>query len=280
MIKSILVCTDGSQFGDTACEYGINLAQQLKTSLTGLHVLDSRMLEGPLMADISGWLGAQPFGAQLQQFRELMEQKGAAVIAAFDKLCEEKGIPFEGTVEMGHPAQVILAAAARTELIIMGQNGEHAEWSGDMIGSTVERIVRHSLKPCMVTPLKYHPITKILAAFDGSPHASGALHEAIEMALALSVPLVILTVAENFDVAEAREIAENGMKLARAHECAAAHLVVEGQPEQLILTKAEELGCNLIVVGAYGHNRIRELVLGSTTTRLITETHLLLMLVR
>ena len=280
MIKSILVCTDGSEFGDTACEYGINLALQLKAGLAGLHVLDSRMLEGPLLADISGWLGAQPFGAQLQQFRELMEQKGAAVIAAFDKLSEEKGVLFEGHVKMGHPAQVILAEEASAELVIMGQNGEHAEWSGDMIGSTVERVVRHSLKPCLVTPLKYQPVTKILTAFDGSPHASRALHEAIELALALSVPLVILVVAENFDLTNAREIAENGMKLARAHECAAAHLVVEGQPEQLILTKAEELGCNLIVVGAYGHNRIRELVLGSTTTSLITETHLPLMLVR
>jgi len=280
MIKSILVCTDGSQFGDTACDYGINLARQLKASLAGLHVLDSRMLEGPLLADISGWLGAQPFGAQVEQFRELMEQKGAAVIAAFEKRCEETGVAFEGAIKMGHPAQVILAEEARAELIVMGLNGEHAEWSGDMIGSTVERVVRHSLKPCLVTPLKHSPITKIMAAFDGSAHASRALHEAIEMALALAVPLVILVVAEDFNTAAAREIAEDGMKLARAHECAAAHLVVEGAPEQIILTKAEELGCNLIVVGAYGHNRIRELVLGSTTTRLITETHLPLMLVR
>ena len=86
MIKSILVCTDGSPHGDTACEYAIP-DRGSRRACSGLHVLDSRMLEGPLMADISGWIGAQPYGAQLQQFRELMEQKGEAVIRRFDNRC-------------------------------------------------------------------------------------------------------------------------------------------------------------------------------------------------
>ena len=80
MIKSILVCTDGSENGNTACEYAADLAVKLKAKIAALHVLDSRMLEGPLLADISGWLGAQPFAAQLDQFRTLMESKGEAVI--------------------------------------------------------------------------------------------------------------------------------------------------------------------------------------------------------
>jgi nucleotide-binding universal stress UspA family protein len=280
MIKSILVCTDGSENGNTACEYAMQLAGQLDAKLTALHVLDSRMLEGPLMADISGWLGAQPFAAQLDQFRTLMESKGQAIIDAFNSLAEAKGVDAEGIVKTGHPAQVILEEEARAELVVLGQNGEHAEFSGDMMGSIVERVVRHSYKPCLVTPLHHAPVTKILAAYDGSAHSSRALHEAIELALALKAQLVILTVEDEFDGERARAVSEEGIKLARAHECPAANLVEEGDPEKIILTRAEELGCNLIVVGAYGHSRIREMILGSTTTSLLTETHLPLMLVR
>ena len=280
MIKSILVCTDGSENGNTACEYAADLAVKLKAKIAALHVLDSRMLEGPLLADISGWLGAQPFAAQLDQFRTLMESKGEAVIQAFRSLAASKGLDAEGVVKTGHPAQVILEEESRAELIVMGQNGEHADFGGDLIGSIVERVVRHSLKPCLITPVRYQPVSKILAAYDGSAHASRALHEAIELALALHAQLVILTVAEDFDLERARAISEDGIKLARAHECPAANLVEEGDPQKIILTRAEELGCNLIVVGAYGHSRIREMILGSSTTSLLTETHLPLMLVR
>jgi nucleotide-binding universal stress UspA family protein len=238
------------------------------------------MLEGPLMADISGWLGAQPFSAQLAQFRELMEQKGNSVIEAFNDLCEKHGVPAEGQVKTGLPARVILDEETRAELIVLGQKGEHAEWSGDLTGSTVERVVRHSIKPCLVTPETFRPIDKIMACYDGSGHSSRALHEAIELALALAAPLVILTVAEHQDVDHARDLAEDAMKLARAHECAAAQMVVEGLPDDTILNKASELKVSLIVVGAYGHSRMREMILGSTTTQLITRTNIPVMLVR
>ena len=80
---------------------------------------------------------------------------------------------------------------------MLGQKGEHAEWIGDMMGSTVERVVRHSVKPCLVTPDAFRPFSSILAAYDGSTHASQALHEAVELAMALNLELMVLTVAEN-----------------------------------------------------------------------------------
>ena len=280
MIKTLMVFTDGSEGGNVACRYAIFLAKRLDATLTGCHVLDSRMLEGPLMADISGWIGAQPFSGQLKQFRDLLQQKGETVVAAFANMAEAEGIDADAVIKMGHPARVILEEESRAEMIVLGQNGEHAELTGEFIGSTVERVSRHSLKPCLVTPAAFRPIDKILCAVDGSAHASKALHEAVELALALASPLVILSVAENHDLRRAREIAEDGIQLARAHECAAATLVVEGRPDQMISMKAEELGCTLIVVGAHGHSRIRDMILGSTTQSLIATAHKPVLLVR
>ncbi len=280
MIKSVLVCTDGSGYGDAACEYGIHLALRLKGRLSALHVLDSRMLEGPLMADISGWVGAQPFGAQLQQFRELMQEKGEAVIAAFNDRCVKAGIEAEGWVKMGHPISVILEEESRAELLVIGQKGEHAEFVGDMMGSTVERVVRNSIKPCLVTPEQFKPVSKILIAYDGSGHASRALQEGIELAQALALPASILTVAEDKDMDKAGQVSREGQKLAAAHEFEAAHLVAKGPANMAILDMAAEHGFDLIVMGAFGHGRIREMILGSTTTSLIAEAFCPVMLVR
>lgn len=280
MIKTLMVFTDGSDDGTVACRYALFLSKHLNAKLTGCHILDSRMLEGPLMADISGWIGAEPFSGQLKQFRDLMQQKGEAVLAALVSLAEAEGVDIEPVLKMGHPARVILEEELRTEMIVLGQNGEHTEQTGEFIGSTVERVARHSIKPCLITPSEFEPVNKILCAFDGSAHSGKALHEAVELALTLQTPLVILSVAETHDLRAAREIAEDGIQMARAHECAAANLVVEGRPDQIIPMKAEELGCGLIVVGAYGHSRMREMILGSTTTSLITRARKPVLLVR
>jgi len=281
MMKSILACTDGSRHGDIACEYAIHLTRQLKAKLAAVHVLDSRMLEGPLMADISGWIGAQPYGSQLQQFREMLEQKGNAIMEAFNDRCAKAGVEGEGLIRMGHPSRVIIDEEVRAEMVILGQRGHHADLVGEALGSTAERVVRHSIKPCMVTPPVFREISKIMAAYDGSGHASQALHEAIELAQALSAELIILTVAEEQDGERMNEISREGMRLAEAHECRAVNLVSEDKrSSRAILNNAREQGCDLIVMGAHGHSRIRELILGSTTTQVMMHADMPVMLVR
>ncbi|MCP5488162.1 MAG: universal stress protein [Verrucomicrobia bacterium] len=74
--------------------------------------------------------------------------------------------------------------------------------------------------------------------------------------------------------------ADAAMKLARAHECAAAYMVAEGNVHEVILEQAEALNCDLIIAGAHGHARIRELILGSTATYLMNHTERPLLLAR
>lgn len=280
MIKSILVCTDGSEHGDAASEMAFHLGRRLKAHVTGLHVLDSRVLEGPLMADISGWLGATPFADHLQQFRQLMEGKGAAVAEAFAQRAAAAGLTSECLVKMGHPVRVILDEEVNAELVILGQRGEHADLSGDVAGTVAERVVRRTGKPCLLCPRPYRPVSKILVAYDGSSLASKALHEGIELALAAAVPLVVLAVAENRDLDAAQEYAQSAMRLVRAHECVAAPMVAKGPAGEVILRIAEEVGADLIAVGAFGHSRMRELILGSTSSHLLARSHKPVLMVR
>jgi len=66
MFQKLLVCTDGSPYGDVACQYGFQLAAAMKAKLSGLHVLDIRMIEnswrrkGSPYSGISGNLPARP----------------------------------------------------------------------------------------------------------------------------------------------------------------------------------------------------------------------------
>ena len=280
MIKKILVSIDGSKHTDAATQYGIFLAKNLDAALTAIHVMDTRMLEGPLMADVSGWIGAQPYGAQLQQFRELLQQRGESVVQSFKSACDRAGMDHEVETKMGHPSRVILDEEIKTELVIIGQKGEHAVFGGDLIGSNTERIARNSIKPCLVVPEAFQPVSRILAAYDGSGHASQALHEAIELALTLAVELVIVTVSERGHRHDIDQTSADGIKLAEAHKCDARALVLDGVPENIILDQAKQQHCDLIAAGAHGHGRIREMFIGSTTTRLLARSALPVLIVR
>ena len=55
--EKILIPTDGSDYGKTAIEYGIYIAKRLKAQLMGLHVVDIRLMQGPVFTDISGSVG-------------------------------------------------------------------------------------------------------------------------------------------------------------------------------------------------------------------------------
>jgi len=273
MFKSILVCTDGSKYGDTAREYGIHLAQRVGARLAGLHVMDSRMLEGPLMADISGWVGASPYAAQLPQFRELLREKGEAVAQAFRARAEELGTSADVSVRTGHPVPLIIEEARKAELLVIGQKGEHADFIGEMTGSTAERVSRHAERPCLVTPAEFRPITRILAAYDGSGHAGKALELAAELSSALAAPLALLAVDEKGDSERVREALAAGLQLARDHGVAADGVTAAGKAGAAVLRVAEEKGCDLIAVGAFGHSRIREFFIGSAAAQISARAH-------
>lgn len=280
MIKRIMICTDGSQYGEAALEYGVYLAGALNASLIALHVIDSRLLEGPLMADISGWVGATPYSAQLRQFREFFQQKGEAVLAACTERFQAAGLTrVETRLKMGHPARVILEEEARAEMVIMGRRGEHEPWMGDLLGSNAERVSRQSVKPCLLTPGHFAPFTRIMAAYDGSAHASQAVTEAAELAQALKCPLVVVT-ADNGDAQAAEGILADGLQLAQSHADDVRGERLPGAAVEVLPDAVSRLECDLVVAGAYGHSRIREMIIGSATTRLLAATEAPVMLVR
>ena len=280
MIKSILTCTDGSAYSETAAHYAVDLASSLRARLAGLHVLDSRLLEGPFLANVSGWIGAQPCADSLGQFRALMQENGKAMLAALADQASRKDIDLEPLEDWGHPARIILQREIHTELVVLGLRGEHADLNPELVGSTTDRVVRHSTQPCLLTPASHRPIRRLMAAYDDSAYAARALQVAIDLALSLQAPLVILSVVENGDHELAMDHADAAMKLARAHECAAAYMVAEGNVHEVILEQAEALNCDLIIAGAHGHARIRELILGSTATYLMNHTERPLLLAR
>jgi nucleotide-binding universal stress UspA family protein len=263
MLKSYLVTVDGSEYSAAAVGYAVALARRSAARLTLLSVVDIVSLEGPFLADLSGIVGVVPYLDLQQQVREALVEKAKLVVETHAATVRAAGLECATRVETGVVSRVICEAAATHDAIVAGRRGEHASWSGFLLGSTVEEVLRGCAKPVLVTPLQERPLTRILAAYDGSRTANRALSLAATLAAGLELPLVVVCVSS--EEREGRATLGEAENYLEPHRLQVKAVLETGSPVEGILQVAQRESCDLIIMGAYGHSRVRELILGSTT---------------
>ena len=279
MVKRILIPTDGSDYGYTALKYGIYIARLLEAQLTGLHVVDIRLIQGAVLTDISGSVGLPPYQEFIPVLESGLEERADAIIATFRKRCEEAGLEAEVKKAVGVIEEAIIAEGRDADWIILAQRGEHVHiGKGGLLGSTAEVVVRKAGKPVMVTPAAFREIESMALAYDGSPPAHNALKVAVELSGLASWPLTIIIINDDQDfVAKLTEKLEIFLEEATIDHTT---IILQGREDVEILRFIQEGAVELMVMGAYGHNRLRELFLGSTTSSVIRRSNIPVLLTR
>lgn len=262
MIKRFLVPTDGSEQASVAVRYAAALAGKLDASVLGLHVIDVKLLEGPFLRDLSASLGTAPYVNYQGNIAMLLDERGKAALGELEKVCQAAGVACDTMQVTGIVPRAIVENADLTDLVVMARGGEHDEWLEGLVGSTTEAVVRRARRPVLITASEGLGGGRFLAAYDGSNHARQALHTAAEFAVESGVPLELLVIGDerrDATVEEARQYLQSYRNLQVAYHRR------EGEPGEIIVKCAGEFGANLLVMGAYGHSKVRELVVGSTT---------------
>jgi nucleotide-binding universal stress UspA family protein len=111
--------------------------------------------------------------------------------------------------------------------------------------------------------MQLHEISRPLLAYDGSQRASAAMHAAAELASALSLPLTVLHVTR--DEADGAKTLDEARRYLASYGLDVECRTVVGYPHERIVQFILDHGHDLLFIGAYGHSRIIEMVLGSTT---------------
>jgi len=278
MLKSYLVTVDGSEYSAAAVGYAIALAKRAAARITLLSVVDIVSLEGPFLADLSGIVGVVPYLDLQQKVRDTLLEKAKFVLEAPAAAVRAAGLECTSLVETGVVSRVICDAAAEHDAIVVGRRGEHASWSGLLLGSTVEEVVRGCSKPVLVTPRLEQPMTRILVAYDGSRTANRALALAATLAAGLELPLV--TVCVSSDEREGRATLAEAESYLEPHKLSVKFILESGSPVEGILLVARRESCDLIITGAFGHSRMRELFVGSTTDGILRSAEIPVLLYR
>ncbi|MCX7816920.1 MAG: universal stress protein [Syntrophales bacterium] len=279
MIKTILIPTDGSEHGRTAIDYGIYVAKKLKASLVGIHVLDLRLIQGPIITDVTGPIGLPPCADLFPAIERELEKKADNILKSFEDRCYDSGLSFVTKKVYGIVGETIIEEAKSTDLIVMAKRGEHSHVTiGGIVGSTTEYVVRKAGKPVMVTPKNFIEIESIALAYDGSPPADHALKIAAFLSEKGSWPLTTIIVSNNDSWAY-----ELSSKIERYLEDLNVDnetIVLRGKEEKEIVNFLHEGSVELLIMGAYGHNRLRELLGGSTTSYVIRHSPCAVLLTR
>jgi nucleotide-binding universal stress UspA family protein len=278
MLKSFLVAVDGSEYSAGAIDYAAELARQSDSRLTLLYVIDIISLEGPFLADLSGSVGITPFLDFQDRVRTAMEEKAALVLENHAASLKEKGLDCTTRVETGVVSRTICREAMEHDAIVIGRRGEHASWKGFLLGSVVEEVARGCSRPVLVTPLESRPLRKILVAYDGSKTANRALGVAASMAENRGLPVAAVCVSS--DSRSGHGYLGEVESFLEPHGIVPEKILEGGAATEGILAAAESSACDLIIMGAYGHSRVRELLLGSTTDGVLRKARVPVLLYR
>ena len=263
MIKNILIPLDGSEHSNAALDYAIWMTEKFDGMLLGQHVIDTISIEGSFFHDISGSLGFEPYLDFSSKMREILEERGKTVLDEFSERCHQKNIKHQSFLDTGLIANEICARAKVADLVVIGHRGVNEQFSTGLLGTTAESITRKCPRPVFVSTKTYKAIERPLLAYDGSQRASSAMESAAEFCSVLRLPLTVLTIAKEEQHADATLRQAKSYLSSYAIE---ARLEVDrGYPEQKIMDHLTQFGYDLLFIGAYGHRRIIEMVLGSTT---------------
>jgi len=264
MIKNILIALDGSEHARAALRYALWIAERVHASLFGLHVIDIISVEGPFFQDISGALGFEPYFDISGKVREALHERGRLLLEEFSTTCHERGIVCETGLYTGIVANEICERARTTDLMVIGHRGVNERFSTGLLGGTAESVTRKSPRPVLVSPMRFLPVTRPLLAYDGSQRASAAMHSAAELCTMLNLPLTVLAVATR-EVSSEEKVLGEARHYLSSYGVQTTCLSVVGHPYQQIINCIKDRGHDLLFIGAYGHSRIIEMVLGSTT---------------
>ena len=284
-MTKLIALVDGSIYSQSVCDHAAWMANRTSSSVNILHILGRRDTSTE-PANLSGNIGLGARTALLEELADLdaqkaklAQQRGRAILEDAHTRVANNGIADVTTkLRNGEIVETVQEFENDADVIVIGKRGEAADFDKLHLGSNLERVVRSNRKPVFVASRVFKPIKRLLIAFDGGESAKKAVsyiasNKAFE---GFHCALLMIGTPTN---SSAEQVKNAEAVLRDANYSVEADIKI-GQPETVIAKKIDTDNFDLLVMGAYGHSRIRNLIIGSTTTEMIRSCLVPVMLFR
>lgn len=274
-MNKILVCTDGSQYSQVACRYAAWLAKIKDASVTALYVTDLRLFEVPAVADLSGSLGIQPFEGMVAHLKEVESIKADFIRDQAESVFKEQGIEerTEFVHETGMLVDMVKDRIESTDVLVLGKRGENADFDSEHLGSMLERVVRSVEIPSLVANREFSQVNEVAIAYDGGDSCRKAIDYIVAEDGFKKLRFHVLSCVEGDDEDMASQRLSDVESKFKAQGIDATYQTLNGVVETAIGEYVADNSIDMLMLGAYGHSRIRDFLIGSTTTELLRRCH-------
>lgn len=283
-MNRLLACLDVSHYSQTVCEHAAWAAKRLDATVELLHVVqrkgdeDAREELGDTMALATKPGVLEEILAMKAAEGRLAERQGELLLAAaIDQLHALGVTAVETTLREGGIVETIAERETLSDIIIIGKRGAQANFAKGHLGSKVERVARQSTKPVLVATRVFKAPQRIAIAFDGGKSSRKAI-EYVSLSPLFAGLEIDLVLVGGYTDKNASYI--DWAQTQFGDRVGVTAIQREGNPDAVLPQVAKDRAIDLLVMGAYGHSPLRNMLLGSTTTQMMRSGQMSVLLFR
>lgn len=284
IMTKIITCVDGSAITSAVTEAAVWVSKKLNKSLLFLHTLEKKQQHGA--DDYTGAIGLGARTALLEEMTKLDEQRGKVAMQLGKELLEyvTRQAEIAGVDEVeslqrhGDLVDSIDDIEGQTRLIVIGRSGKGHDGKFNALGSNIETLLRKASHPVMVIPDTFKTPVSFMIAYDGRETADKALQRVIDGGLLHGLHCHLVSVRNNetnqkdkFLLAQ-QKLEEKGFNVTVSF--------IEGNIHDSLMEYKEAHDIGLIVMGAFGHSKLRHLFLGSNTLKMLERSKVPMMVLK
>lgn len=215
--------------------------------------------------------GGRVHGLNIVSSDELQEpDRTIRVRDEFMQRCEAGGVKGTFLQDAGDVPRRICERLRWADMLVIRFLYPPGSRPTDRLGSGFRTIIRRCPRPVLAIPWKAQPMNHALLAFDGSPKAMEALYVATYIARKWDTRLSVLTVGGKGGVNE--DVIATARAYLDSHGVDATVLERSGNPGQQIMNTSVEQKNDLVIMGGYGANPVKEVIFGSTVDYVLRES--------
>lgn len=281
MFRTIIVPAPGEETHDAVFQTALAIARGTSGHLAFVHVHPDpqQLLIAMAAGDFGGGAGIGEYIEGLQQDMEHRRDRARQAVMTF---CAARHVPLTGAavgvasasfqVETGDEGQVLAAYARAGDLIVLGRAREGEVVALDLL----ETVLLGSGRPLLIAPAE--PAAeigrRIAIAWKDTAEAARAVASATPLlASADAVTIVTVTEGGHNDTRSSERLC----RFLQRHNPATTLRVMPATGKdagEVLLAAVTATGADLLVMGGYSHSRMREVVLGGITRRVLRAAHL------
>ncbi len=205
-----------------------------------------------------------------------LDERAAALVGEFGQRVRAIGVEsFDGRVDQDDTVPSLVQHAGVHDLVVLGQTDRSAS-SAALDLAVPEQVLMHGGTATLVVPAigRFERIgLNVVVAWNATRESARAVHDAMPMLRRAQI-VHLLCLERQSDLRHLSRLQLNDARDWLVRHGVDPHLhqePVRGDVGEALLSRADDLGADLVVMGGYGHSRMAEFLLGGVTRRLLTQ---------